>query len=208
MKLTIDDKTNILLALFVGGLVAANLMGTKIADFKLFIASVGILVFPVTFLVTDIIEEVHGREKAKSFVRAGMISLLFVLVVTAIAVYLPSAARDFFPAEYTMVFKTSLRIFAASLIAFTISQHHDVWAFNFWKEKTHGKYLWLRNNASTMVSQLIDTTLFMFIAFYGVTPKSGVDFIFALIIPYWLVKVLFAIGDTPLCYLGVRWLKK
>lgn len=208
MKLTQDDKTNILIALFVGGLVAANLMGTKIADFGIFIASVGILAFPITFLVTDIIAEVHGREKARSVVNAGILTLLFVLVITAIAVALPSAARDFFPAEYTMVFSTTLRIFVASLIAFSLSQHHDIWAFNYWGIKTGGKHLWLRNNLSTVVSQLIDTTVFMFIAFYGVTPHAGVAFITALIIPYWIIKVVFAVCDTPLCYAGVRWLKK
>ena len=96
----------------------------------------------------------------------------------------------------------------ASLIAFLISQTHDVWAFNLWKEKTGGKYLWLRNNASTIVSQFLDTTVFMFIAFYQFTPKFTVPFIFSLIIPYWLFKVLFAIIDTPFIYLGVWWLKK
>ncbi|MFH1424739.1 MAG: queuosine precursor transporter [archaeon] len=206
--MNIEQKTTILSALFIGALVAANLMGTKIADFGIFIASTGILAFPITFLVTDIIEEVHGRERAQSLVNAGIISLVFVLIITAIAVYLPSAARDFFPAEYTKVFSASLRIFIASIIAFGISQTHDVWAFNFWKKKTNGKYLWLRNNASTLVSQLIDTTIFMFIAFYGVTPYAGVAFITALIIPYWIVKVLFAALDTPFCYLGVKWLKK
>jgi len=67
--------------------------------------------------------------------------------------------------------------------------------------------LWLRNNLSTIFSQLIDTTIFMFLAFYKIAPKFTVTFIISLIIPYWIFKVVFAIVDTPLCYLGVRWLK-
>ncbi|MBU0662749.1 queuosine precursor transporter, partial [Candidatus Micrarchaeota archaeon] len=114
---------------------------------------------------------------------------------------------DFFPAEYALVFGTTLRIFIASIAGFLFSQLHDVWAFHYWKQKTQGKFLWLRNNASTIVSQLIDTVLFMFIAFYAVTPKHDVSYIIALIIPYYLLKVVVAILDTPFVYLGVNWLR-
>jgi hypothetical protein len=95
----------------------------------------------------------------------------------------------------------------ASLVAFAVSQLHDVWTFDFIKKKTGGKHLWLRNNVSTMVSQLIDSTIFMFVAFYGISEKFTVPFIISLIIPYWFFKIIFALLDTPLCYLLVRWLK-
>ncbi len=207
MALTIKQKTDILIGLFVAALIAANLIGTKIAH-VLIDFSVGIFAYPVTFLITDIIEEVHGKKKAQNIVLTGFISLLFVLGITFLALKLPSAARDFFPDAYSKVFGISLRIMLASAIAFLLSQTHDVWAFNFWKQKTKGKFLWLRNNASTIVSQFIDTVIFMFIAFYGITPKHNVAYMFVLIIPYWLLKVLFALFDTPFCYLGVRWLRK
>ena len=102
----------------------------------------------------------------------------------------------------------SFRIFIASIAAFLISQLHDIWAFNFWKQKTRGKHLWLRNNLSTIVSQLIDTTLFMFIAFYAVSPQFTIAYTFSLVIPYWILKVVFALFDTPFVYLGVWWLRK
>lgn len=205
---TTEKKTNILLGLFIGAIVAANLIGLKIANFGIFEASVGILVFPITFLVTDIIEEVHGKEKTKEFILIGFITLVFVLLIMTLAVLLPFAERSMVKEEYTKIFGTTIRIFVASLTAFGFSQMHDVWAFNFWKKKTKGKFLWLRNNMSTIASQFIDTTLFMFIAFYAISPKFTVAYVFSLIIPYWLVKVLFALGDTPFCYLGVKWLKK
>jgi hypothetical protein len=216
MKFTFEMKTNILYGLFVGSLIAANLMGLKVASFGFFEASVGILLFPILFLVTDIIEEVHGKEKTKELVFVGFVVLVVVLIITAIAVLLPFAERSLVKDEYTTIFGTTIRIFIASITAFFVSQMHDVWAFNFWKKKTKGKYLWLRNNFSTIVSTFIDTTLFMFIAFYGVTLTSyfdpaasefTVEYVFTLIIPYWLVKVLFALFDTPFCYLGVQWLK-
>ena len=207
MKLDLEAKTNILIGLFVAALIAANLMGAKIAhvfiDF-----SVGIFAYPITFLVTDIIEEVYGKEKAKSIVLVGFVSLLFVLLITALAVALPSAARDFFPEAYKNIFGISLRMMIASIAAFLISQFHDVWAFNFWKKKTKGKYLWLRNNLSTIVSQFIDTVIFMFIAFYAITPRHDAAYMFVLIIPYWLLKVVVSLCDTPFVYLGVWYLKK
>ena len=207
-NLSLEQKTNFLLGLFIACLVAANMLGLKIASFGFFEASVGILVFPILFLITDIVEEVHGTAKARQFVYIGLAALVFILLITAIAVILPTAERSFVSHEaYSAIFGTTLRIFAASIIGFFIGQMHDVWAFNFWKQKTGGKHLWLRNNASTMVSQFIDTTIFMFIAFYGISPKFTAEYVFALIIPYWLLKVGFALFDTPFCYLGVKWLR-
>lgn len=208
MGFSIEQKTSFLLALFVGCLVTANLIGLKIASFGFFEASVGILVFPILFLVTDIVEEVHGKQKAKEFVYIGLAVMVFVLIVTAVAVLLPTAGRSFVSAEeYGKIFGTTLRIFAASIVGFFFSQMHDVWAFNFWRQKTRGKFLWLRNNASTVVSQFLDTTLFMFVAFYAINPDFTAAYVFSLIIPYWLAKVLFAFFDTPFCYLGVKWLR-
>lgn len=208
MKFTTEEKTSILFALFITALVAANLLGTKITTLAGISVSVGIFAYPITFLITDIIEEVHGKEKAKHLILAGFISLIVLLALIFLSVNLPAATRYAYNAEYVLIFSSSMRMVIASLVAFVIAQTHDVWAFNFWKQKTHGKYLWLRNNASTMVSQLMDTTLFMFIAFYQMTPKFTAAFIVSLIIPYYAMKVLFALGDTPFIYVGVKWLKK
>ncbi|MBW2965625.1 queuosine precursor transporter, partial [Candidatus Woesearchaeota archaeon] len=124
------------------------------------------------------------------------------------AIHLPANPTWGNQEAFASVFGSSLRMIIASVIAFAVSQFHDVWSFHFWKKKTHGRYLWLRNNLSTGVSQLIDTILFMFIAFYKINPKFTVPFIISLIIPYWLFKVGFALADTPLCYALVAWMKK
>lgn len=201
-------KLNLLLGLFVGSLLLANILGTKITTLFGIRVSVGIFFFPILFLVTDIVAEVHGKKTARGFVYVSLIVLAFTMVMTLVALVLPANSTWGNQEAFESIFKASLRINIASIIAFFISQIHDVWAFDFWKKKTKGKYLWLRNNLSTFVSQFIDTVLFMFIAFYNVTPKFTVAFVFSLIIPYWLMKVLFAAIDTPFVYLGVKWLRK
>lgn len=207
MILTQEQKLQILLGVFVAAIVAANLLGTKIANLWIAVASVGIFMYPITFLVTDVVEDVFGKEKVKGFVIAGFLAIVVVMLLTVLSVILPPASRYPFNEEFLTVFNPSIRIMIASLIAFLLAQYHDIWAFNFWKRKTKGRFLWLRNNLSTVVSQFIDTTVFMFIAFYMATPTYTVDFIFALIIPYYLLKVFVAFCDTPFVYLGVWWLK-
>jgi len=201
-----EEKTLVLLGIFVAAVVLANLLGTKIANFGWFVASVGIFMYPITFLATDIVAEVFGRKKVMMFVVAGLIANLMLFLMVAVAIRLPPATRYPSNEAFLEVFNPSLRIIGASIIAFLIAQIHDIAAFEYWKKVTRGRFLWLRNNASTIVSQFLDSTIFMFLAFYLATPEYTVDFIFALIIPYWLLKVVIAIADTPFVYLGVRWL--
>jgi len=137
-----------------------------------------------------------------------MLTIIITFAITALFVVLPPSSRYDFNDAYRAVFAPSLRIMLASLVAFTISQLHDVWAFDFWKTKMHGKRLWLRNNLSTIVSQAIDTLLFMFIAFYQVTPKFTVAFVLTIALPYYILKVVMAAVDTPFVYMGVKWLKR
>lgn len=177
------------------------------AFFNTVSVSVGILTFPLLFLITDVVEEVRGRKKVMEFIVTAAIALALLLLITAIAVVLPPAARSIDNTAYTTIFTVTMRITLASLLAFAIAQLHDMWSFEFWRKKTKGKYLWLRNNASTIVSQLIDSTIFMFVAFYKTTPAWDAVFVISLIIPYWLIKILFSLLDTPLVYAGVWWLR-
>jgi len=208
MQISTQQKLSILSSVFVAALVAGNLLGTKITTILGVSVSVGIFAYPITFLITDAIEEVFGKKAATHLMYSALAALVLVMIITAVAVILPPATRYDHNDAYTTVFGNTLRIIIASIIAFFLSQTHDIWAFHFWKTQTKGKFLWLRNNLSTIVSQFVDTTIFMFIAFYQMTPKFDVSFIFSLIIPYWLFKIAFAIIDTPLVYGLVYWLKK
>ncbi|MBU1130664.1 queuosine precursor transporter [Patescibacteria group bacterium] len=206
-KLTLETKTDILFAIFIACLIAANLLGSKITTILGISISVAIFTYPFSFLITDIITEVYGKKKAYNLILGGFIALIFLLGITYLSVKLQPNERYSSNESYVLIFSASLRMIIASLTAFILAQLHDVWAFHFWKKKTQGKFLWLRNNASTIVSQFIDTTVFIFIAFYQIAPKFDFSFMWHLIIPYYLFKVAFAILDTPVCYLGVKWLK-
>jgi hypothetical protein len=205
----------VLASLFTGSVVAANLIGIKVIPFFSlggfqFTGSVGIFLFPLTFLITDIVAEVYGPKATRSLVTGTLVTLVLVLVVTAGATILPPASR--FAAQndaYVSIFRGSLRITLASIVAFSLSQYHDVWAFDFWRRRTGGRFLWLRNNASTLASQLIDTVIFMLIAFWGIGERFSLGFVLgSMVPPYYLLKVLAAFVDTPLVYLGVAMLRK
>ena len=193
-------KANILTGLFIAGLIASNLLGGKIAQLGRIDFSVGILAFPITFLVTDVIGEVFGKKKAKQVVFTGLISMLFVMLIIFISIYLPTAPRSYIKhEEFAKIFGISFRFLIGSVTAFFFAQMHDVWAFHFWKKVTKGKWLWLRNNLSTFVSQLIDSILFMFIALWYIpasimkflpfientSPKFTAVYVITLLIPWW-----------------------
>ena len=205
---TLSNKTDFLIGLFVLGLITANIIGGKITTLFGVSISVAIFMYPLTFLVTDIIAEVHGKKRSYNLIIIGFVTLILLLGLIYLCIYLPPNERYTLNDSYVSILQTSTRMIIASLVAFLFSQFHDVWAFHLIKEKTHGKWLWLRNNVSTSISQFIDTIIFIFIAFYHLAPKFDFAFMWKLIIPYFLFKVAFALIDTPFVYLGVKWLKK
>jgi len=207
-KDVLERKTSILLAIFVTALILANILGSKVTTIFGIVTSVGIFAYPITFLMTDVVEEVRGKKVALQFFYAGIIAIVLSLILVWIGIAMPPASFYANNEAYKIVFSNSIRILIASLVAFMLGQYHDIWAFQFWKKKTHGKALWLRNNASTIVSQFIDTTIFTFIAFFMVTPEFTVARIFMMILPYWGLKVAWAVADTPAVYILVHWMKK
>ena len=188
------------IALVSALVVMANIFAAKIVQLGPFTVPAGIIVFSMIFLITDIISERWGKEKARKAVWAGFFSSIALVVSVYIVVSLqPAAYAKEFSDMFSEVLSLAPRITLAGFIAYLISQHHDVWAFDFLKKKTKGKHLWLRNNASTVSSQLIDSIIFISIAFYGVFP------IVPLIIGQWAVKVMIALIDTPFLY-ATLWL--
>lgn len=215
MSMNQKEKLALFSSLFIALLILTNLMGGKITAIGKVQFSVALFAFPFTFLITDVIAEVRGREEAERLVRVSFMTLIFVLLMASLFIALPFAERSFIREEYTAVFSSSVRILCASIISFYLSQTYDVRAFLFWKRRTAGRYLWLRNNASTIISQLIDTVVFYCIAFLylpflpsflNTSPDYTLPFVFRLLLPYYGLKVLVALCDTPLVYLGVRWL--
>ena len=208
MKLK-DQLYIILVGIFIASLITCNLIANKFVTvdlgFKVFIVSAGILPYPLTFLVTDLISEIYGQKRANLVVFSGFIASMFVLLFLWLGGQFNAIPSSIVGDEtYNSVFQNAWRIIAASMIAYLFAQFVDVKIFHFWKKLTNGKHLWLRNNGSTVASQLIDTTLVVCILFLGVW--NG-DQIFQAIIDGWLFKMLMAFVDTPIIY-GIVYLLK
>ena len=204
-----DQFYLVLSGIFIASLVTCNLIANKFVTvdfgFKVFIVSAGILPYPLTFLVTDLISELYGQRKANLVVFAGFIASMFVLLFLWLGGQF-NAIPDSLVSDdiYNSVFRNAWRIIAASMIAYLFAQFIDVRIFHFWKKLTNGKHLWLRNNGSTVASQLVDTILVVCILFAGVW---STDQIFSAIIDGWLFKMLMALIDTPIIY-GIIYLLK
>ena len=200
------QKLDLLLAIYVAAVIAAELLGSKIFTVADVInASVAIFVFPLTFSINDVVSEVYGKARARSFVRSPFYVLLGLAAFPLLAILLPPASRYHDNDPYRLIFGKSLRIIFASLTAFFISEQLDIYIFSKIRQKLGKKRLWLRNNLSNFSGQLFDTTIFMFLAFYA---PDNFTFILSLIWPYWLLKCFMSVVETPLTYLGVKWLKQ
>ena len=204
------DRFYIILAgIFIASLVTCNLIANKFVTvnlgFKVFIVSAGILPYPLTFLVTDLISEIYGQKKANLMVFSGFVASIFVLSFLWLGAQfnsIPNSIVDDF--TYNAVFQNAWRLITASMIAYLFAQFIDVRVFHFWKKLTNGKHLWLRNNGSTIASQLIDTTLVISILFVGVWDTNQ---ILSAIIDGWIFKMLIALLDTPIIYVVIYLLK-
>lgn len=172
---------------------------------------VGVIAYPFTFLATDLISELYGRKKAQLVVWVGFAMNIFMLFLMSVNHWLPntsgvSGGLNLFEGVYEFMIGNTI----ASMIAYLIAQTVDVRLFHFWKNLTKGKHLWLRNNASTTVSQLVDSTAILSILYMAGNLGDEVTTIGALvilIINSYLFKFFFALFDTPLFYLGVHYLK-
>ena len=204
-----DQLYIFLCAIFISSLVTCNLIANKFVTvdlgFKVFIVSAGILPYPLTFLVTDLISELYGQKKANVVVFSGFVASMFVLLFLWLGGQFNAIPDSIVNDDtYNKVFQNAWRIIAASMIAYLFAQFIDVRIFHFWKRLTNGKHLWLRNNGSTIASQLVDTTLVVMILFVGVWEPSK---IVSAIIDGWLFKMLMAAIDTPIIYGIIHLLK-
>ena len=198
--------------LFTTSLVVSNLIFKKffyyypfdvsIFGVKLFEISVGILPYPITFLITDLISEIYGKKKANEVVVGGIIASFFAMGILFIANVVP--ATDWSPVTDTLfskVFGSAAIAVFASMMAYLLAQFIDIQIYHYWKRLTGGKHLWLRNNCSTFLSQLVDTsTVLLLLCAFG---EIEWDLFVGLLLAGFLFKVFIAALDTPFLYLGV-----
>ncbi len=165
----------------------------------------GILAYPLTFLISDTIAEVYGRKITTRIIWVGFTASLLMVLIVYFARVFPSAVFWENQEAFDLILGSVPRIVLASMVAYLVSQHHDVLAFHLWKNFTKGKHLWLRNNASTMISQAVDTVLFVTIAFIGTLDFS---LLINMIMTQYVVKILIALVDTPLVYVLVSYVRR
>lgn len=183
--------------------ILANIQVVMLVDLFGFGTTLGNILYAGGFLVTDILAENYGREYAKKAVKIGFFSLIVMTIIMQIAV-------NFTPCDVEegiltfngvkRIFDFMPRIVIASLISYWVSQTHDIWAYEKWRERfSERRHIWIRNNMSTMVSQLIDNSLFTIIAFWGIYPKEVLLEIF---ITTYFMKFIVAVFDTPFVYIA------
>jgi uncharacterized integral membrane protein (TIGR00697 family) len=208
-------KFDLLVALYVFGIMVVELMGAKtfpvatIGHFNL-TASVAIFVMPLLFTSIDVIVEVYGKQRARSIVRAGLLIVLLQVLTAFFFTHL-SASSEYASTSnaYNTVFGTSIRFGLASVLAFAASELLDVAVFSKLRQRMQGKGLWLRNNVANFLSQFVDSAVWTTLAFYALHQSfsSNFSFIAGIVIPYYLVRCAMSIAETPLVYLGVHWIK-
>ena len=212
-KLDLAKKIYLYLgAIFITSLVVSNLIFQKfffwhpfeleIFGLKLFELSVGILPYPITFLVTDLISEIYGKKKANQVVTVGIFAAIFSTLIIYVADSVPAMENS--PVDdllFRKVFGSTIIAVLSSMLSYLFAQYIDIHIYHFWKNLTKGRMLWLRNNFSTFFSQFVDTFTILFLL--CITNVLSWDQFAGLLISGFLFKVLVALVDTPFLYLGV-----
>ena len=203
--------------LFITSLVVSNLIFKKFFYYypfdislfgvNLFEISVGILPYPITFLITDLISEIYGKKKANEVVVGGIFASFFAMGIIYVANAVP--ATDWSPVSddlFSTVFGSTAIAVLASMMAYLFAQFIDIQIYHYWKRLTAGKHLWLRNNCSTFLSQFIDTaTVLLLLCTFG---EISWNLFGGLLLAGFLFKIIIAALDTPFLYLGVYVFRK
>lgn len=194
---------NGLYAFAVFGTLLGNIAVCKNVDIFGVATTAGNVLYASTFLVTDILSEKYGRKDAAKAVAYSFSIMILWMLGTQLILWFTPNANDYINESLKTVFGLVPRITVASLMGFVCSQNIDVFLYHFiWKRTGSGKSkLWLRNNGSTLTSQLIDTVIFTFTAFWGVYPN---DVFVSILLTTYLFKAAVALMDTPFMYIARR----
>ena len=192
--------------------IAGNIQVLKTVDFFYSPEPValGTILFASTFLCTDILSEYFGKDKARINILIGFCAFLFMTLLMVITIGFKPSSQDWVQESLSNVFTPMTRFFIASMIAYLISQYFDVWFYSYIRKITSQKYLWLRNNMSTVASSLIDNTVFSIFAWILLNPEpiNIYNVIMTYILGTYLLRILIALLDTPFIYLAKFFIKK
>ena len=172
--------------------------------------ALGTVLFASTFLCTDILSEHFGKEKARKNVLIGFAGFLFMTIIMLITIGFKPSANDWSQDSLANVFTPMSRFFIASMIAYLASQYFDVWIYSTIKNITKNRYLWLRNNLSTILSSLVDNTIFSLLAWIilNPNPETLYNVIMIYILGTYVLRIFIAFVDTPFMYFSKLFLPK
>ncbi len=186
--------------------ILANIQVLKTVELFGMVATLGNIIYGTSFLCTDILTENYNKEEAQKGVWIGFFSLISTVIIMTICLWFIPHESDFAQSSLETIFSIMPRIAAASLIAYLVSNMHDIWAYNFWRRKFPSfRNIWIRNNLSTMTSQLIDSVIFSSIAFWGVFESN---IFWQIFISTFIIKMIVAACDTPFLYIAAKWKNK
>jgi uncharacterized integral membrane protein (TIGR00697 family) len=194
----------LILGLFVMALVLSNVIAVKLVGVWGRVFDAGTLLFPLTYLIGDVLTEVYGYRRARLVIWIGFVTSLVSVASIQIAIALPAASFwEENQAAYETVLDTTWRLFLGSLVAYLVGEFSNSYVLARLKVATRGRWLWTRTVSSTIVGEGLDSAIFSTIAFAGTGVPLGNQ-----ILTIWVIKVIWEVAATPLTYLVVGYLKR
>lgn len=187
--------------------ITANIEVLLIVDAFGMEQTLGNILFASTFLITDILSETEGKEAANKAVNLGIVTSIAFIILTQFWLQYVPAASDWASESFNIIFSNTPRIMMASVVVYAICQKFDVWLYHKWwtltdnKYGNHERFLWLRNNGSTLISQLLNTVLYTFAAFGGL---YHIDTLIHICISSYIIYIVTSLADTPIVYAARR----
>ena len=204
---------DLVMAAFVTILLLSNLIGASkpsfitLPDGTQWSFGAGVLFFPISYIIGDVLTEVYGYARARRVIWTGFVALLFMAFMAWVVVKLPPAADWPGQAAYEFVFGNSWRIVLASMIAFWVGEFANSFVLAKMKLWTQGRFLWMRTIGSTMVGQGLDSLIFYPLAFWGLAGWPP-EQLWQVVLSQWVIKTAWEAALTPVTYIVVNWLKR
>jgi uncharacterized integral membrane protein (TIGR00697 family) len=195
----------LIVAGFITSLIVANIIAVKLFAFGPWVMPAGVLIFPISYVLGDVLTEVYGYHRTRQVIWLGFFCNLLAVLVIALAQALPPAAFWDGQAAFERILGATPRLLLASFLAYLIGEFVNAYVLARMKIFTGGRWLWTRTIGSTLVGQLLDSTVFITVAFVGIMPS---EIVLSAILLQWLAKTLYETAATPLTYWVVHRLKQ
>ncbi len=201
----ISSRFFVIAVTFVACLIVSNISAVKPIDISGFILPGAIIIFPITYIIGDVLTEVYGYAKARRVIWMGFAANLFAVATFVVVGALPEAGFWEAQEAYDTILGATPRILAASLLAYLVGEFANAYVLARLKIATEGRFLWLRTISSTVVGQSLDSAIFIVVAFSGIWPAKA---LLTAIVVQAAAKIAYEALATPLTYLVVHWLKR